>query len=113
MFFKYFASKNQLPGLSIIGTLVENGLIAKVNNLNQSDHKNDFREHTSLQTTSPRRGRIFTCLSNLSGCTFKRKYLKLKKKMSGACNFTKKEVLTYMLSNEFCKISKPWTKVHR
>ena len=26
MFFKYFASKNQLPGLSVIGTLVENGL---------------------------------------------------------------------------------------
>ena len=25
-FFKDFASKNQLPGLSIIGTLVENGL---------------------------------------------------------------------------------------
>ena len=25
MFFKYFASKNQLPGLSTIGTLVENG----------------------------------------------------------------------------------------
>ena len=27
MFFKYFASKNQLPGLPIIGTLVENELI--------------------------------------------------------------------------------------
>ena len=27
MFFKYFASKNQLPGLSINGALVENGLI--------------------------------------------------------------------------------------
>ena len=26
MFFKHFGSKNQLPGLSIIGTLVENGL---------------------------------------------------------------------------------------
>ena len=93
MFFKHFASKNQLPGLSIVGTLVENGLIAKVNNLNQSDHKNYFREHTSLQSTSPRRSRIFTCLSNLSGCAFKRKYLKLKTKMSRACNFTKNEAL--------------------
>ena len=27
MFFKHFASKNQLPGLSINGTLVENGLV--------------------------------------------------------------------------------------
>ena len=27
MFFKHFGSKNQLPGLSIIGTLVENGLM--------------------------------------------------------------------------------------
>ena len=27
VFFKDFASKNQPPGLSIIGTLVENGLI--------------------------------------------------------------------------------------
>ena len=27
MFFKHFASKNQLPGLSVSGTLVENGLI--------------------------------------------------------------------------------------
>ena len=27
MFFEHFASKNQLPGLSISGTLVENGLI--------------------------------------------------------------------------------------
>ena len=26
MFFKHFASKNQLPGLSVNGTLVENGL---------------------------------------------------------------------------------------
>ena len=26
MFFELFGSKNQLPGLSIIGTLVENGL---------------------------------------------------------------------------------------
>ena len=27
MFFKHFASENQLPGLSINGTLVENGLV--------------------------------------------------------------------------------------
>ena len=27
MFFKHFVSKNQLPGLSIIGTLVEKGLV--------------------------------------------------------------------------------------
>ena len=27
-FFEHFASKNQLPGLSVSGTLVENGLIA-------------------------------------------------------------------------------------
>ena len=27
VFFKHFASKNQLPGLSVNGTLVENGLI--------------------------------------------------------------------------------------
>ena len=27
MFFKHFASKNQLPGLSVSGTLVENELI--------------------------------------------------------------------------------------
>ena len=27
VFFKHFASKNQLPGLSVSGTLVENGLI--------------------------------------------------------------------------------------
>ena len=27
VFFKHFASKNQLPGLSIIETLVENGLM--------------------------------------------------------------------------------------
>ena len=27
MFFKHFASKNQLPGLSVNGTLVENGLM--------------------------------------------------------------------------------------
>ena len=27
MFSKHFASKNQLPGLSINGTLVENGLV--------------------------------------------------------------------------------------
>ena len=26
VFFKYFASKNQLPGFSVSGTLVENGL---------------------------------------------------------------------------------------
>ena len=26
MFFKHFASKDQLPGLSVSGTLVENGL---------------------------------------------------------------------------------------
>ena len=26
VFFKYFASKNQLPGLSVSGILVENGL---------------------------------------------------------------------------------------
>ena len=26
VFFKHFASKNELPGLSIIGTLIENGL---------------------------------------------------------------------------------------
>ena len=26
MFFKHFAGKNQLPGLSVIGTLVESGL---------------------------------------------------------------------------------------
>ena len=26
VFFKYFASKNQLPGLSVSGTLFENGL---------------------------------------------------------------------------------------
>ena len=30
VFFKHFASKNQLPGLSIIGTLVENGLIDRL-----------------------------------------------------------------------------------
>ena len=29
MFFKHFGSKNQLPGLSIIETLVENGLNKK------------------------------------------------------------------------------------
>ena len=29
VFFKHFASKNQLPGLSIGGTLVENGLNKK------------------------------------------------------------------------------------
>ena len=29
MFFKHFASKNQLPGFYISGTLVENGLIFK------------------------------------------------------------------------------------
>ena len=34
MFFKHFASKNQLPGLSISGTLVENGL----NNLKDFDN---------------------------------------------------------------------------
>ena len=33
MFFKHFASKNQLPGLSINGTLVENELI-HLNSLN-------------------------------------------------------------------------------
>ena len=31
VFFKHFGSKNQLPGLSIIGTLVENGLILQEN----------------------------------------------------------------------------------
>ena len=31
MFFKHFASKNQLPGLSVSGTLVENGLIKLLN----------------------------------------------------------------------------------
>ena len=30
MFFKHFASKNQLPGLSVSETLVENGLILEV-----------------------------------------------------------------------------------
>ena len=30
VFFKHFASKNQLPGLSVTGTLVENGLIEKL-----------------------------------------------------------------------------------
>ena len=34
-FFKDFASKNQLPGLSIIGTLVENGLKQNKKNQNQ------------------------------------------------------------------------------
>ena len=29
VFFKHFASKNQLPGLSVNGTLVENGLLEK------------------------------------------------------------------------------------
>ena len=29
MFFKHFASKNQPPGLSLSGTLVENGLITR------------------------------------------------------------------------------------
>ena len=29
VFFKYFASKNQLPGLSISGTLVENGRLER------------------------------------------------------------------------------------
>ena len=30
VFFKHFANKNQLPGLSVTGTLVENGLIEKL-----------------------------------------------------------------------------------
>ena len=29
MFFKHFACKNQLPGLFVSGTLVENGLMKK------------------------------------------------------------------------------------
>ena len=33
MFLKHFASKNQLPGLFVNGTLVENGLIVNVNYL--------------------------------------------------------------------------------
>ena len=33
VFFKHFASKNQLPGLSVNGTLVENGLINKQSDL--------------------------------------------------------------------------------
>ena len=32
MFFKHFASKNQLPGFYISETLVENGLILKIVN---------------------------------------------------------------------------------
>ena len=36
MFFKHFTRKNQLPGLSISGTLVENGLIAVENKLIKS-----------------------------------------------------------------------------
>ena len=33
MFFKHFAVKNQLPGLSVSGTLVENELIVAIQKL--------------------------------------------------------------------------------
>ena len=33
VFFKHFANKNQQPGLSVRGTLVENGLMSKQNDL--------------------------------------------------------------------------------
>ena len=39
MFFKHFASKNQLSGLSISGTLVENGLSEKFRLLKHFDEE--------------------------------------------------------------------------
>ena len=44
MFFQHFASKNQLPGLSISGKLIENGLI-------YNDNRSSF---TELNDVSPK-----------------------------------------------------------
>ena len=41
VFFKHFTSKNQLPGLSIIGTLVESGLM-KISIFNSSVNTQQF-----------------------------------------------------------------------
>ena len=39
MFFKHFASKNQLPGLSVSGALVENGLISETKRMTICFHR--------------------------------------------------------------------------
>ena len=43
MFFKHFASKNQLHGLSVSGTLLENGLILEIM-FKSSKHFDEERE---------------------------------------------------------------------
>ena len=53
MFFKHFASKNQLPGLSISGTLVENGLRRKykedsIRNFRNPNRKSENATNNSL-----------------------------------------------------------------
>ena len=47
VFFKYFASKNQLPGFYISGTLVENGLMKE-----QIENVLSLQGNTSMQKES-------------------------------------------------------------
>ena len=47
VFFKYFASKNQLPGFYISGTLVENGLMKE-----QIENVLSLQENTSTRKES-------------------------------------------------------------
>ena len=50
VFSKHFASKNQLPGLSIIGTLVENGLktLARLPFSNKQYYWRKFQSHSKF-----------------------------------------------------------------
>ena len=52
VFFKYFASKNQVPGLSISGTLVENGLI-RTTKLNRIDLQETTRLFCFSKSNTP------------------------------------------------------------
>ena len=57
MFFKHFASKNHLPGLPIIETLVENGLMSlltgKSMNIKYKDILNKKRPRTKYKNNAP------------------------------------------------------------
>ena len=52
VFFKYFASKNQLPGFYISGTLVENGLMKEqIENVRSLQGNTSTRKESNLLET--------------------------------------------------------------
>ena len=60
MFLKHFASKNQLPGLSVSGTLVENGLNGMIDNF----QKQLIWDVSKLKSTQETTGKILDMVFN-------------------------------------------------